>query len=403
MEGKEKMDMNRRTFCKVGAAAGIATTGIAGTVSCGSTFRQSTLAQRIARIDAESYFSDFDSSMSRIGRFACDEGNPCDVFDPIARSAIRSLNAATMFRDMPLEVKLHPQMQRRIFSHIGEMDNSVFGDSEKIASSQLLSDPRLVAALQTKGSNNPGLKFLERFDMQAAQGRLSRRKRYRLRKIGLDAVDRMRHQPPEVVFGDAHEKVKQMRRMAEMCGSVAEADKRLTVMREGRDAYDKRQREIANILEYYDQTLIASNDPKFIPDSDHEREKEVSSSAAPDPKGNAAKNCDCTTESEHSWKEGFEAGKDSIREQFEWQAKFEGANGLIAAGAWTLGVGLTMGAIGAGLVAIDPIVTLVVSGTVGGLLLITGLIIMAVGGIKKSTLKAERAALQRSPLGLQSP
>ncbi|MCP4604144.1 MAG: hypothetical protein GY847_27090 [Proteobacteria bacterium] len=381
--------MNRREFCRTGAVVGAAATGMIGTVSCGSISNRSTLSQRVARLDMDSYLAEFDTSMRRIDGFTCNSTNPCDAFDQLGRSATRSLGVSSMFRDLPLEGKLHPGMQRRVFSHLDEMDQSVFGGGEMIASSGLASDPGVIAAIQ--GPENPGMKFLERFDRHAADGKISNRKRYRLRKIGIDAVERMRRQCPEVVFDDAYAKVKQMQRTAELCGSVEEANRRATIMRVGREAYENREREIAQIIRYYDRQLIASNDPNFVPGLNEERPaalpattQKSDSSGVTEPACPNNEKCGRAKDRKSAWDEGFSAGEASAYKKAVLQERLTHAEGVVTAGAWTLGVAGGVAAVGGILALVSPIITLVVSGTVGGTLLIVGLIILSVGGVKKN-------------------
>jgi hypothetical protein len=211
-----------------------------------------------------------------------------------------------------------------------EMDQAVFGNSIRVAQSGLMQDKEVIAAI--KGPENPGMAVLERIDHLAARVKLSRRKRFRLRSIGIDVVRQMRRQSPERVFCEAWEKAEQMKRTADLCGSVQEADKRATIMRVGRNGYAARQQEISDIVQQWDSVARLSNTPVVDP---------------------------------------------YIVEDFHH------AERLIKAGAWTLGVAGMVAAIGGLLALVDPMITVVMSGTIGGILLLVGLIILSVGAAKK--------------------
>lgn len=384
--------MNRRELMKTGVAATVAATGMMGTVSCGSLVGRKTLHERVASLDMNSYLKELDQCLAHIDGFTFDPHMQHGFFDEQGKAAARSLTLSSMFRDLPLEGQLHPGMQQRMFTQMQEMNNAVFGGGKLISDTGLATDPEVVAAI--KGPDNPGLKFLERFDRHAAETKLSYHKRMRLRTIGIDAVDLMRRKSPEVAFHEAYGKVKQMHRTAELCGSVQSANERATLMRVGRHAYVNRQREIAEIVQYYDRQLIASGDPRFVAEQQNNpiptpvNGATGTQMATAKPSCPTIENCDCQEHRKIAWDQGYVAGEAAAYKKATLQAKMENATHLVSAGAWTLGVSLTVAAVGATFAVVSPITTAIVSGTVGGILLIIGLVILSVGAARKHRLKS---------------
>jgi hypothetical protein len=336
--------MNRRDFIRTGAVAGMASTGMLQGACSSIISHQPSVTDRVRNLDMKTYLANLDATMGHVGGFTCDESRCDEPADQIGSAAVRSLCISSMFRDLPLEGQLHPGMQRRLWASMDQMDRAVFGNSVLIAQSGLVRDKEVIAAI--KGPDNPGMAFLERFDRQAASVNLSRRKRFRLRSIGIDVVRQMRRKSPEYVFCEAWEKADQMRRTVEMCGSVQEADRRATIMRIGHDGYAAREREVSDIIQQWNSVALLSNDP----------------------------NADAYA-----------------------KADLDSANRLIKAGAWTLGVAGIVAAIGGLLALVDPMVTLIVSGTVGGILLIVGLIILSVGAAKKNRILKAHPELALKP------
>jgi uncharacterized membrane protein HdeD (DUF308 family) len=60
-------------------------------------------------------------------------------------------------------------------------------------------------------------------------------------------------------------------------------------------------------------------------------------------------------------------------------ARYEAGMRVMKTGGWIMGASLIVAGVGGLLAMVDPIVTLVVSATIGGILLITGLIVLCVG------------------------
>lgn len=410
--------MNRREFLRTGAATGVSTAGLFGAASCASRMNKLSRIDRAAMLEMNSYLAGLDESLAQIDKFSYDPDNPRAEYDHLGRTFTRSLAISSMFRDLPLEGQLHPGMQQRIWRSMIEMDDAVYRDCPTILQTGLAEDPMIEAAI--KSQSNPGLTFLEKFDRQAGNARLSGKKRFRLRSIGMDAVQRMRRQSPSAVFTEAYDKALQMRRVVEGNGSVEETNRRATIMRLGHRAYEEREREINRIIRSWDEVLVASNDPRYAPrlnlaGQETASDPSVSTPPTDSPDNEPSQSTDttkpcpacpeappCEQQTKLAYEQGFAAGKALTYEGAIREARLEGAKGLVSAGAWTLGVAGAIAAVGVGLVAVQPVITIVMSGTIGGALLITGLIILSVGytrkkNILKESAKPEKAASPSKP------
>jgi hypothetical protein len=385
--------MDRRTFIQAGAASG-AVMSVLGISSCASSLQpqKRSVSERIAALDMDGIFQSMDARMAKLDGFRCIDGCEDSVANEVGTNAVKVLGQSIMFRELPLEAQLHPQMQRRMLDGVNSMEEAVFGRDTYLAYNEYLQDPRLSSAV--KSSSDPALKFLERFDRQAGAVGASRRTRYRLRSIGTDVVHRMRRSSPQAVFEDALQKARQMERTAELAGSIEEANRRATIRRLGVPALEAWERDIYDISAHWQSTgglLVASN--AAAPDAAVQTAYSSSSSAAimsPSEMSPVAEEPPLTLE------EAYRLGRMQGRETAvrELNGQVESGRNMMEAGAWVMGIAATTALVGGILGLVDPMITAVMSATVGGILLVTGLIILAVGGAVKNRAQRRLTSIQ---------
>jgi hypothetical protein len=139
------------------------------------------------------------------------------------RKMLRSLYLTQTFRDLPEESQLHPQVQAHMQSHIGEVNETVFGVTEMLE--KLSDDERNAARDLLKRAPELGMKISEVVDEQAALARVSAKRRVQLRSMMTQTSFRLRHQPPAQLID---EYVHKAHKAMEQGGARTEALMRLT-------------------------------------------------------------------------------------------------------------------------------------------------------------------------------
>ncbi|MCK9462040.1 MAG: DUF308 domain-containing protein [Proteobacteria bacterium] len=348
--------MERRSFIRSGVAAGVTAAGLCSLEGCSTSGLFAAGSSRFVEPDVARHLADLRGGAASVEAFSFGtDGN--DDLDLIGRQAAGVLSTTQRFRDLPLEVQLHPEIQAYMHRSASDVDDVVWRHTSQIRSTGLLEDPALDAALRSR--SNPGLQFLESFDEQAARTGMSAHKRMRLRRIGIESVNRMRHAGAKTALLDVQGKADRMWETAAALGSAAEADRRATILRVGEREYDRRRREVGEIVDHWERAV------GYAP--------ELYVAAAPqDP-----------ASTEAQLKAAYERGAADAKAQQSLEtmknARYEAGTRVMKTGGWIMGASVIIAGIGGILALVNPIVTLVMSATIGGVMLITGLIVLCVG------------------------
>jgi hypothetical protein len=230
------------------------------------------------------------------------------------------------------------------------------------------------------------MRFLESFDAQAAMTGMSARKRMRLRTIGLESLNRMRHTGAKASLLDAQEKVDRMFGTAAALGSAAEADRRVSVLRVGERKYEERRREIGDIVDYWDGRVGYAPELYAIA---------AAQDAVPTTPATRTPAAETTTPgavaagpTEAQLRAAYERGLADAQGQQSLEtikkARYDAGTRTMKTGAWIMGASLIIAGVGGILALVNPWVTVVLSATIGGVLLISGLIVLGVGAGMRS-------------------
>ena len=233
--------MKRRDF--VTSTAGALAAGSAG---CAGV-RQLAIPgpQQVTAEEMESFLIAQDGMMSRIaggqggGRFLSElsEGRPIGEDDArLFRQAMRSLLLVGNFRELSVEGRSHPGVQKRLRYSSPEIDSAAAGVLDRMKSMSPTARADLQLALRTDPTL--GERVLKAIEFEASAVGAPARRRRELLELGSYVIGRMQHSSD--VFVDEY--IDKYERLAARSGSVAEME-RFMAARLGRAAFQARVRE----------------------------------------------------------------------------------------------------------------------------------------------------------------
>lgn len=114
--------------------------------------------------------------------------------DGLFRSTLRGSLVATSFLDLPAEARVHPEVQRRLWSAMDEMDAAVLGIGEALGS--LHASERAAIGHALRDEPELGSAVLDALDAEARKAGVSDERRAHLRKTGEHACFRLRQSTP---------------------------------------------------------------------------------------------------------------------------------------------------------------------------------------------------------------
>jgi hypothetical protein len=239
--------MDRRDLLKLGTLAGTATvatgcTPLLGQVTAGeSAMPLSAVKDFLGYLDRT--LGVIGSSEGLLGLVPPARGpqTPEDLRgEALLRKSLRSLFVAGSFRDLHEDARTHPEVQERVWNAMPEMDEAVAGTTELFESMTVTERADLNRALR----DDPGLamRVVGAIDKEAAAHGVSTERRVHLRAIAAHTASRMK-QSSGMLFDEYTHKV---RRLAAQPGSTAEFERRLAA-RMGQEAFDQmRERTFAS-------------------------------------------------------------------------------------------------------------------------------------------------------------
>jgi hypothetical protein len=125
--------------------------------------------------------------------------------DALFRKMLRSLYFTQTFRDLPEASQRHPEMQDRMWRHIGEVDATVSDVTSMLA--QLDDSQRDAARRTLQQRPELAMKVAEVIDEQAALAGVSRKRRVQLRGMMAHTSFRLKNAAPGVVIDEYVQKV----------------------------------------------------------------------------------------------------------------------------------------------------------------------------------------------------
>lgn len=160
-------------------------------------------ARELAAIDVGAFLDRLDANLHAITNDSTlDALLPPDAVDRIAdprfshaddlfRSTLRGALVATSFRDLPVEARVHPAVQDRMWSAMDEMDAAVQGIADSLGA--LTKSERADISRALRDEPDLGDSILEALESEAERAGVSEERRAHLREMGKHACFRLRH------------------------------------------------------------------------------------------------------------------------------------------------------------------------------------------------------------------
>jgi len=276
--------MERRDFLKAGVIGGAGSAAV-GTLGCAAT--TGAAAPPVALVSPE----EMDRFLARLdgglGTLKTGESSITSLFprldptetkyrtqDELVRKTLRSLLLVGSFHDLPEDGRVHPGMQDRMWSGMGEMDEAMLGMTSALDA--LTPTERADVGLRMRKDPGLGMRIIEAIDEDAAQAGVSRERRLHLRSIAVEACARMKQSTPLLI----DEYVTKVNKVAARPATIAEAERRL-VAQMGEEAFfqfKERTETLARRWNVASTSADPTNDANgpYAPKSDpHQRSSKV--------------------------------------------------------------------------------------------------------------------------------
>jgi hypothetical protein len=206
--------VDRRSFLGTGAASLVAAatpTGAAAAAAAAST-PGDVLVVPDSPAGLDEYLAGVDTRMSALESWSLTEQfgvAPPDAaqVDALGRGILRSMYFTGMIGDLPTDLQVQPQVQRRIEAIAPVMDDAIEGTLEYLRSRGPAELERVQHVLRT---TDAGSRIIEGFDRVAGRNAVSERRRRHTRLLLRDVEWRLRLQPPATVVGEYVDKVERL-------------------------------------------------------------------------------------------------------------------------------------------------------------------------------------------------
>ena len=254
--------MERRDLLKLGALAGATgLTGLGGS-SC--------LLPRIlfdndplALPDMDVFLAALDHGVDHIEGWSpaagdAEGGESNRPVDRLSRKALKTLFLTAMFSDLPPEGQMHPGMQERIRRATPDIDEAVFGMTERVRSRT--PDEWKATQAVLRGPTNPGMLVADKIDRHAAACALPMRRRLQTRAMFAHVDGRLRKQPPGLLVDEIVTKVDKLR---ERGGSPEEFQQKMS-SRIGEQAFQEHQQRLAAYVQQWEARGVPSLGAKSV-------------------------------------------------------------------------------------------------------------------------------------------
>ncbi|MRG94880.1 hypothetical protein [Polyangium spumosum] len=232
--------MERRDFLKVGVIGG-AGTAAAGTLGCaGTTGAAAPPVALVSPEEMDRFLARLDGGLDKL---KTGESSIASLFpkldstdsnhqkqDVLVRKTLRSLLLVGSFNDLPEEGRVHPGVQDRMWSGMGEMDEAMLGMTSALDS--LTPTERADIGLRMRKDPGLGMRIVEAIDQDAAKAGIPMERRLHLRAIAVEACSRMKQSTPLLI----DEYVTKVNKVAARPANVAEFERRL-VAQMGEEAF----------------------------------------------------------------------------------------------------------------------------------------------------------------------
>jgi hypothetical protein len=203
--------VDRRKFIGTGTASLIgAATPAAASASAGAGEPSDDVPDSVAGLDA--YLAGVDARMATLEGWSLTENfgvAPPDAakVDALGRGILRSMYFTAMIGDLPTDLQVQPQVQRRIEAVAPIMDDALDGTLDYLRGR---TPAELERVQQTLRTTDVGARIIEGFDRVAARNAVSGRRRRHTRLLLRDVEWRLRSHPPATFVGEYVDKVERL-------------------------------------------------------------------------------------------------------------------------------------------------------------------------------------------------
>jgi hypothetical protein len=234
--------MERRDFLKLGSAAGV------GAAIVGPGCLPGMLPKRVSQSEIDRILGQMNTGLDHVSHYDMLEdfskrtGTPTRLTDDdraLSRTTMRALYTSAMFRSMPEEVQMHPAMQEQMFGHLAEMDDAVFGMTDRMAS--VPHDQRDHVRRRLNADPSLPEKISEGIDTKMGRLKMPLTRRVQMRAIFSQVGWRMQKQSPSAVIDEYVDKVV---KATSQVGSHVELERRITAQ-VGQESYWRYQNHLA--------------------------------------------------------------------------------------------------------------------------------------------------------------
>ncbi|NUP11186.1 MAG: hypothetical protein HOW73_34505 [Polyangiaceae bacterium] len=275
--------MDRRSFLRTGALGGGGVAALSGcsTMGLGAT-GVGAMPPPMSDADIRGFLARLDDQMDQIqareplsdllGR-ARGKTKSDDAVrgEDLARKSLRSLLLAGSFSDLPLEARVHPAVQRRMFAGMAEMDESAFGMRSVMHA--LTPTERADMSRALRDDPELAMNVVAAVDEEAARIGVSQQRRLAMRTLAAHVSSRMKQSSP--LFLD--DCVRKFDKLASRDATVASLERQL-IAQMGEDEFFR----MRDSTEVAARTwLVAQGTPASdaqtssaleVPESEHEDE-----------------------------------------------------------------------------------------------------------------------------------
>lgn len=244
--------MERRDFLKLGGAAGVGASAVAG-AGCvpglfgGKRLSTTEINELVGRLDdgieRASRYDMLDDFAKRSGQ---DKPSGTEEERAICSKSLRAMYATQMFRSLPEEAQVHPAIQHRMLREMPSIDEAVFGMTDLMAA--MPEERRAGIRKQLKRDPDAAERISQGIDQGAGKLKLASTRRFQMRSMFKDAAWRLQAQPTSTVID---EYVRKVDKVKAQFGSQTEMQRRIASQL-GDDAYWRYQDRLA---------LAFANDP----------------------------------------------------------------------------------------------------------------------------------------------
>jgi hypothetical protein len=384
--------MERRDFLKASAVCGAAVASAGGGCAAGGVDGATPAMSPTPFGDMDAFLAGLDKMLGEIAKgkplkslvsspeklTSADPGSPFRTprGEQLFRKSLSSLYLVASFRDLPEEQRLHPGMQARMWSAMGDMDEAVFGTAQMLE--ELKPSERLELQKRLKDDPDLAMRIGEELDKSATEAGMSPERRLSIRTLASHISWRLKNQSASVL---CDEYVGKVRKVAARRGLTEETQRKIAAGAMSSGALWEEQARLAESrLNPISKGLFGAQQP--LPPAPATA---PTAPAAPTAAKPAAAPKPAPTHEPHSYRSPDYSAEHEPPPRYSVEAKSKDNSGSVAitVGGVLLGLSLVVGLVGLAIASSSNSISGGIGGafvvTAAALLLLAGLITLIVG------------------------